>query len=172
MPPPKGRYGQLEARLVEAIARYLYRRAGALGWDESQGSDARDRLIGSIYSGEAGIRFSLPDDPDQVRGIDVAYLSPEQVARHHTHGSDDYIPEVPVLVAEEISASETATYIDEKVRDYLAGGARLVWLLFPKTRTVQVFRPDAPMIVRAVGEQLDGTDVLPGFSATVAALFS
>lgn len=145
VPPPKGRHGRFESRLVAVLDRYLYARAVALDWDERQGSDARDLLVGSVDSGEAGIRFSLPDDPDQVRGLDVAYLSPEQVARHNARGSDDYIPEVPALVAEVIGSSETATYIDEKVRDYLIGGARLVWLLFPKARTVQVFRPAAPM---------------------------
>lgn len=172
MPPPKGRHGRFEARLVAAIDRHLYSQAVALGWDESQGSDARDLLVGSVDSGEAGIRFSLPDDPDQVRGLDVSYLSPEQVARHNAHGSDEYIPEVPALAAEVISASETATYINEKVQDYLTGGARLVWLLFPKTRTVQVFRPDEPMVSRAVGDLLDGADVLPRFSVAVANLFS
>ncbi len=112
MPPPKGKHGNFEARLVEAISRYLYRRAEALGWTASQGMDARDLLVGRVDSGEAGIRFSLPDDPDQVRGLDVCYLTPEQVARHHAAGSDEYIPEVPALVAEVISTSERAAYID------------------------------------------------------------
>lgn len=36
MPPPEGMHGAREARIVEAIARHLYARAGAQGWDESQ----------------------------------------------------------------------------------------------------------------------------------------
>jgi Uma2 family endonuclease len=172
MPPPKGKHGLFEARLVAAIDRYLSGHAMARGWDERQGSDARDLLVGAVAGGEVGIRFSLPDDSDQVRGLDVCYLSPEQVARHAGGRDDEYFGEVPALVAEVISLSETASYVDEKVRDYLAGGARLVWLLYPKTRTVQVFRPGEPMVVRMLGDLLDGADVLPGFSVAVASLFT
>ena len=172
MPPPKGKHGNIEARLVAVIDRYLYRQAEALGWEESQGFDARDLLVGRVDSGEAGIHFSLPDDPDQVRGIDVCYLTPEQVARHRAAGGDDYIAEVPALVAEVISSSESAAYINEKVNDYLAGGALLVWLLFPRTRMVQAHRPYQPTLSVSGGELLDGDPVLPGFSLALGGLFS
>src|SRR5260370_23612189 len=167
MPPTKGKHGQIEARLVEAIARYLHARAIAAGWDEDQPAETRDALVGAIACGEAGIRFSLPDDPDQIRGLDVCYLTPEQVARHDAFGSDEYIPEVPALVAEVISSSETAAYINEKVRDYLAGGAQLVWLLFPKTRSVEVHQPNHTMFSVAKSAVLEGGDILPGFSIAV-----
>jgi len=172
MPPPKGKHGCFEARLVEAIGRYLYDRAIQLGWDPADAGLTRDMLVGRVDSGEAGIRFSLPDDADQVRGVDVCYLSPEQVARHEAAGGDEYVPEVPALVAEVISPSETAAYVNEKVEDYLAGGAQLVWLLFPKTRLVQVHTPDRAMTVVRAGEALDGGEVLPGFTVPVAGLFS
>jgi len=74
MPPPKGQHGHVEAAIVEAIGRYLHGRALSLGWQESAGLAARDRLVGYLGSGEQGIRFSVPDDPDQVRGVDVLYL--------------------------------------------------------------------------------------------------
>jgi Uma2 family endonuclease len=32
-------------------------------------------------------------------------------------------------MAEVVSPSDSAAYINEKVRDYLAGGAQLVWLV-------------------------------------------
>ena len=122
-------------------------------------------------SGEAGIRFSVPSDPDQTRGIDVGYLSVEQVARLGASSGESYIPEVPALVAEVISPSETSDYIEEKVADYLAGGAQIVWLLFPRSRTVRVCLPDGSMrMIRADGT-LEGGAILPGFSVTLANLF-
>jgi Uma2 family endonuclease len=172
MPPPKGKHGRIEAKLVGAIDRFLFDRALRLGWIETSSGDSRDRLVGCVDSGEAGIRFALPDDPDQIRGVDVSYLSPEQVARHEAAGGDDYVPEVPAIVAEVISDSETAAYINEKVSDYLTGGARLVWLLFPKTRVVEVRTPDRAAITVSAGGTLDGGDVLPGFTVAVASLFS
>ncbi len=172
IPPPKGKHGNLEARLVAAIDRYLYRAAESLGWDESQGMDARDLLVGRVDSGEAGIHIRLSDDPDQVRGIDEGYLTPDQVARHRAVGEDEYIPEAPALVAEVISPSESAAYINEKVADYLAGGAYVVWLVFPRTRTVQLHRTGEPIQIVSGSARLEGDPVLPGFSIALGSLFS
>jgi Uma2 family endonuclease len=171
MPPPKTKHGYVEAALVEAIGRHLNDRAISLGWEKRQGRAARDRLVGRLLSGEAGLRFSLPDDPDQVRGVDVGYLDPEQVARLAAVPEDQYIPEVPALVAEVISPSETASYVHEKVSDYLAGGARLVWLLYPKTRTVMVYHPDGTARTLPAGGVLDGGAVLPGFAEDLSNIF-
>jgi Uma2 family endonuclease len=171
-PPPKGKHGRVEASLVEEISRYLFDRAVGLGWRPGSPRLERDLLVGCVASGEAGIHFSLPNDRDQIRGVDVCYLSPEQVARHEEAGGDDYVTEVPALVAEVISASESAAYVNEKVTDYLAGGARLVWLLFPKTRLVRVHTPDHAIITVAADGTLNGGDVLPGFAVAVAGLFS
>ena len=171
MTPPKGRHGRVEAALGGAVWSYLRERALALGWEEEQGALACDLLVGAGATGEFGIRITLPDDPDQVRGLDFCYLSPEQVARYEATGSDEYFTEVPVLVAEVISPSESADYIAEKVHDFLTGGARLVWLLFPRTRMVQVYEPDRPMRVLTGDARLDGGEVLPGFSTSLRSLF-
>jgi len=171
MPPPKEDHGCIEAALVEAIARYLHNRAIALGWEETQGRIARNKLVGRLMSGETGVRFSLPDDPDQLRGLDVCYLSVEQVARLGASPKNRYIPEMPALVAEVISPSETATYVNEKVADYLAGGARLVWLLYPKTRTIEARYPDGTARTILPANVLDGGAVLPGFAASLNNIF-
>jgi len=171
MPPPKGKHGRIKARLVEGIGRYLHQRALSQGWTEAQGFDQRDLLVGCVVGGEFGIRFALPDDPDQVRGLDVGYLSPEQVARHEAFGSEEYFPEAPILVAEVISPSESANYINEKVTDFLAGGAEVVWLLYPRTQVIQIYRPNRTMHTLTSAEQIDGGDLLPGLSIAVASLF-
>ena len=77
LPLPMGDHGYVEAGIVAALARYLHDQAVALGWDPQTGQRSRSRVAGYLASGEAGIRFSLPDDPDQVRGADVLYLTPE-----------------------------------------------------------------------------------------------
>ncbi len=172
MPPPRTGHGYVEAALIEAIGRYLYDRALTLDWQEMQGRKARDKLVGRLMSGEAGVRFSLPDDPDQTRGLDVGYLSPEQVARLEDTPDDEYIREMPVLVAEVISSSETADYINEKVTDYLAAGARLVWLLYPRTRSAMVLRADGTGNTIPADGSLDGEDILPGFTEPLFNIFA
>ena len=173
MPPPMEDHAAIEAALVEAIGRYLHERALAEGWREAQGRTARNRLVGYLLSGEAGVRLTLPDDAEQVRGLDLAYLSPAQVARlgnASPHGV--YVPESPVLIAEVISPSERAGYIKQKLADYFAGGAALVWLLFPARRTVRVCRPDGTSATIPATGTLDGAEILPGFSVALANLFA
>jgi Uma2 family endonuclease len=172
MPPPKEDHGCVEAALVEAIGRYLDDRALALGWEKSHGRAARNRLVGRLLSGDVGMRFSVPDDPDQLRGLDVCYLSAEEVARLRAVPTAEYLVEMPALVAEVISPSETASYINEKVNDLLRGGAQMVWLFYPKTRTVMVLRPDGSARMIPAGGLLDGNDVLPGFTVELASIFA
>jgi len=172
MPPPKEDHGYIEAALVGALDRYLNDRAIALDWQKSQGRSARDQVVGRLVSGDSGVRFSLPDDPDQLRGLDVCYFDTEQVARLGAVQDAAYMAEMPALVAEVISPSETANYINEKVSDYLGGGARLVWLLYPKTRSAMVFGPNGHSRRIPAGGMLAGDDVLPGFSEELASLFA
>jgi Uma2 family endonuclease len=52
----------------------------------------------------------------------------------------------------------------EKVRDYLANGTRLVWVIDPKDRSAAIFTPrSSPVLIQDDGV-LDGADVIPGFS--------
>ena len=53
--------------------------------------------------------------------------------------NDDLIG-APLLAIEVISPSNTAEEIDRKVNLYLANGAMEVWLMYPKTRSVWVYR--------------------------------
>lgn len=172
MPPPKGEHPYIEAALVEAIGRYLYDRASSRGWTPAQGLRRRHRLVGRTACGEAGIRVSVPGDPDQVRGVDFGYFTPEQVQRIGPIAPDRYTPEAPALVAEVVSPSETVSYLEDKVADYFAAGARIVWLLFPDRRTVRVCLPDGSMQTVPPDGVLDGGSVLPGLTLPVADLFT
>jgi Uma2 family endonuclease len=172
VPPPHPDHRAVEAALVGAVDRYVRDRADARGWQPSQGRAARSRLVGSLASGEAGIRFSLPDDPDQVRGADLLYLSADQFTPLEAVIWTQYVPEMPVLVAEVNSLSQSAAYSNEKVTDYLQGRATLVWQLFPRTRTIRVYTAENTTWTIDVHGTLEGGTVLPGFSVAVAELFA
>ena len=55
--------------------------------------------------------------------------------------------------------------------EYFASGAQQVWLLFPETRTVNLYT--APFMVRTLqaDDELTGGDLLPDFRCTVRELF-
>lgn len=60
-----------------------------------------------------------------------------------------------------------------KVRLYLAAGTRLVWVVWPRARQVDIWHPgDAePSASLDVGDSLGGEDVVPDFSYPIADLF-
>jgi Uma2 family endonuclease len=170
MPPPKGVHGKIEAILQELIGRYLDDRARELGWKPEEGYSARDRLVGFTACGEFGLEFSLPDDPHQIRGADIAYVPPEQYAAVEWD-QEGYFPAVPALLIEVISPSESAADVTEKVQDYLVGGARRVWCVYPQRRRIYVHAADGPTTLFRQGDTLTNADLLPGFALPLSWIF-
>lgn len=79
----------------------------------------------------------------------------------------------PDLVAEVASPNQYRPGMAEKALRYLEAGVQLIWVIWPKSREVDVWRPgaDAPVKTLSVDDALDGLDVLPGFTYFVARLF-
>jgi len=117
--------------------------------------------------GAAG--YILERDPDTVRGPDESFVSEERWA-----GKLDkrkYFEGAPDLAVEVASPDDSRRKLAEKARSYLAAGARLVWVFWPKRRTVDVYRPGSPPVTLTASDTLDGGDVLPGFTLPVARIF-
>ena len=171
MPPSKGEHGFDEIALLAAIDRYLYDRAITLGWDPRQGIGARNRLVGRVGGGELGLRFAVPDDPNMVRGADGVYIPPAQLAAVAWDGQE-YFPAVPALVIEVISATDRADQVNEKIQDYLAGGARRVWCVYPEQRRVHVHDAQAPTRVVSGADNLTDDELLPGFALPLNLVFA
>ncbi len=128
---------------------------------------AEPRRLGSVYVAETG--FRLFQDPDTVRAPDVAFISAEREAGLGSRRG--FFPGAPDLAVEIRSPDQTLAELEDKAREYLDAGARLVWLVAPPTRTVRVYAPGAAPTVRSMGDLLDGGSVLPGFALPVAELF-
>ncbi len=123
---------------------------------------------GEVLTGEAG--FRLRRDPDTTVGIDLAYISPEMAAA--TPDEVFLIDGAPVLAVEILSPSNQWDEVTDKVREYLAAGVALVWVLDPVFRTVQVYRPGAEPQMFNSQQELTGDPHLPGFRSEVARLFT
>jgi Uma2 family endonuclease len=124
--------------------------------------------LGRVYNAEGG--FVLFPDRQTVRAPDVAFVAAERVAEGDAR--DHFSRLAPDLAVEVLSPSDSLRETREKVGMYLEAGARLVWLVDPMEQTVMVFRPDAETETLDVTMTIDGGDVLPGFSAPVAAMFA
>ena len=78
----------------------------------------------------------------------------------------------PDLAVEVTSPGDTKREVDNKVAEWLEAGARMVWVVSPKLRTVTVYRSLTDIVVLAEKDTLDGGDVVPGFQIRVAEIFS
>lgn len=122
--------------------------------------------LGVVTGAETG--FRLESSPDTVRGADVAFVSTEQLPEGRVRG---YFPGAPDLAVEVVSPGDTVQEVDEKTTEWLEGGARLVWIVRPSRRTVEVHRADGTTSLLNVNNNLEGEDVLPGFVLPVAQIF-
>ncbi len=124
--------------------------------------------LGEAYAAETG--FILTRDPDTVRAPDVAFVTAERVAQHTV--VQGFFQGAPDLAVEVISPTETINDIEDKLIDYLEAGTRLVWLIYPRTKTITVYRSLTNIETLTVADVLSGDEVLPGFTISVAEIFT
>jgi Uma2 family endonuclease len=90
---------------------------------------------------------------------------------------EDHVPRaeawdvVPDLAVEVISPTNLAEEIDDKLTDYFAAGVRMVWVLFPGSGRLYVYRSPEQVAGLDRSDELDGGDVLPGFRLPITTLF-
>ena len=58
-----------------------------------------------------------------------------------------------------------------KVGEYFASGSKQVWHMFPETQTIIVFRAPFESVTYQPEDELDLSDILPGFHSRVSGLF-
>lgn len=156
--------GYLKERLVSFQSNVLALRIGAALLNYSD-----------AYSGIAcGEGIELAIDPARPQTLlyraDGAFISNGRVPGNEPVAGYLRIP--PDLVVEVISPSNTAIEMMAKVEDYLRLGVRLVWLVYPDLKVVNVFTDDASLPSRVrPGQRLEGGDILPGLSIEVDAIF-
>ena len=120
-----------------------------------------------LVAGEAGMMRLAPG---LIRIPDVAFISWERLPGQRM--PREAIPDLaPDLVVEVLSTRNTEAEMARKRREYFAAGARLVWVVDPVARTVEVYMTPDQAIVRHEDEILDGGAVLPEFTLPLQDLF-
>ena len=150
MAPAGGRHG----RIANTIAYFLTQ-------------VSRDRKWGTVFAAETG--FLLRRDPDTVRAPDVAFVSSERLGTDEAPAG--FLKMAPDLAVEVVSPSDSAAAVQSKVEDWLGAGTRLVWVVYPDTRSVTVYRSLNEAEVLSEPGALDGAPVLPDFALPVSDLF-
>jgi Uma2 family endonuclease len=149
-PPPGSEYGEVTMNLAGPLFQHV-----------------KKNNLGVVYAAETG--FKLESDPDTVRAPDVAFVRIETVQR--TGRLPGYRSGSPDLVVEVLSPSDRVTSVEQKVAEWLEGGARMVWVVSPRLHTVTVYRSLTDIVTLTAKDKLDGADVVPGFQMSVAEIF-
>lgn len=116
---------------------------------------------------ESGLQTEF--DPDTVRGPDVAFWSAERLPLDQV--PQGYADVAADLVVEIQSPSSRRQTTQDKIREYLNRGVRMIWIVEPEARTVTVYRQAGEGRLLWDDATLSGEDVLPGFQCRVAEFF-
>lgn len=151
MSPAKPRHGRIVGRFAAALGAYVLAHA-----------------LGEVFGAETG--FLLGRNPDTVRGPDVAFVRREQV---ETIGdTDDWWPGAPDLAVEVLSPDDRYSSVREKVALWIQAGARMVIVVDPRRRIVEVHSPGPVLHELTEHDTIDGAEVVPGWSLPVVQLFA
>jgi Uma2 family endonuclease len=162
-----------EDRLYELVDGILVEKT--VGLEESVIAMKIGRLLGNfvdprglgLVAGEAG---TIQLDVNLVRIPDVSFISWDRVPGGEV--PKEPVPLlVPNLAVEVISRTNTPKEMAEKLEEYFEKGVRLVWYVRPRSRVVDVYTSPNRFTRLTASMQLDGADVLPGFSIQVGKLF-
>jgi Uma2 family endonuclease len=165
-----------DKRLVELIDGTLVEKP--VGWIESLIALRLARFLGTFID-ERGLGFlsgeggTLRMKSGRIRLPDLAFVSIDDLP-------GKVLPKAPVpllpfrLAVEIFSEGNTAAEMRQKRKEYFDSGTRLMWIVYPESRTIEVFdQPsEAPARHLTESDTLDGAAVLPGFSLKVSELFA
>jgi Uma2 family endonuclease len=142
----------------------------AMGIAAPLGVYVRQNKLGVVCAAETG--FIIARDPDTVRAPDAAFISRERLEQNGGRRARGFWPFAPDLAVEVVSPGDTAEEVDAKMRAWFDGGARLVWIVYPSSRTLHVFQSPHEVQILQGGDTLRGEDVVPGFECAVADIFA
>ena len=131
------------------------------------GNHVQANNLGFVFGAETG--FKLATNPDTVRAPDVAFVSRERLPQDAD--INKFLPVAPDLAVEVVSPTDTVYEVEEKIAEWLAAGARAVWVANPKRRTVTIHRAEQAPQILSESDSIEGGEALPGFSYSLAGLF-
>jgi Uma2 family endonuclease len=149
MPPPKKKHMTTSQRLFLALLKAAEGLRGS-----------RPQLaLGDVHH-EMG--YLLGTDPG-------TWLVPDVSMTHRNQKGEDYYEGAPLIAIEVASESQSAPYLEAKAQTYLSHGAQEVWLVYPKTQHVWVYRTGSSTMERQ--EHAIRSEVLPGVELRFEEIF-
>jgi Uma2 family endonuclease len=135
----------------------------------------RHLLMNDVGRCRIELLFKIPQVEDRTRNRrpDLVFVTYDRWPRNRVIPfTGNALDVVPDIVGEVASPGDTAEELLKKAREYLRGGVRLVWVVYPLTQEVHAYSPGTNQVrVYSVTDELDAGEILPGFHTSVAPLF-
>lgn len=166
--PDGDQYELVDGELVERQMGFRSSRIGgqlfkflAMHCDQHQ--------LGWVLPSDAGYQC-FPDDPGKVRKPDISFIQAARLAAEDE--PEGWARIAPDLAVEVVSPNDLFEAVSIKVREYLAAGVRLVWVIDTATQMVYVYPNGRRGEILTHDDELSGGDVVEGFQCRVAGLFA
>jgi Uma2 family endonuclease len=168
MPKDGFRYELVKGELKKMSPAGIEHGAVAVNLTIILGQYVKANQLGIVCAAETG--FKIASAPDTVLAPDISFVRGERIPESGLPKA--FWPGAPDLAVEVVSPGDARKEVAKKVEDWLAAGARAVWVVNPKLRSVEVHRPAAAALMLDETDELDGQDVVPGFRCRVAEIFA
>jgi len=129
---------------------------------------AREHPGWSVAVGDPGTK--LRRNPDRLRGPDVGIIRAER--RPTGKGVEGWLEGAPDVAVEILGDSQPMSELIKKALEYLAAGAKMVWVIDSDPERLMLFTPPDHVRILGIEDTLEGGEALPGFSCKVAELFT
>jgi Uma2 family endonuclease len=124
--------------------------------------------LGHCFESNGG--FTLPNGA--VRVPDMSWIRNDRYEALSKADRARFAPICPDFVMELMSPSDDLKVVQAKMREYIANGAQLGWLINPEAKQVEIYRPGQEMELLEAPQTLSGEDVLPGFELDLAFIWA
>lgn len=162
-----GRCELVEGRLIKMRPTGWRHGSHESNFDRLLAAFVNENNLGKVLVSEVGLYTRR--NPDTVRGADVIFISNERLAQVKSASFLDVAPE---LIVEVMSPDDRWTEVKQKLKEYFSIGVNAVWVADPSDKTVSVYRSLTEVNIFSEDDSLTGDDILPGFSVSVASLFT
>ena len=126
-----------------------------------------DHSLGYTFAAET--RFTIESHPDTVLAPDFAFVAKDRISDLPETG---YLRLTPDLVLETRSPSDGRREFAQKISQWLSAGAKVVWALDPKPKTLTVHKTGQNPLVLTEEDTLTCEELLPQFNLSLAHLFA
>ena len=119
-----------------------------------------NETLGEAFDSSTG--FKLPNGAN--RSPDASWVRRDRWDALTHKQQEGFIPLCPDFVVELRSKTDSLKMLQTKMREYMANGTQLGWLIDPKNKRVEIYRIGKELEVLDQPSTLSGEDALPGFT--------